>query len=140
VFLSDWRTGTLIDEAGQEAGDRSTAPVFDSLVEAEAYAEQLVAGKPSVCAGIYDHLGRSGDPLRQIYHSSVRARFDPARRARRYVWIGSALLCAFAVWALVGRRSNEHFLWFYLFGMKFLVLGSILFIRGLAFFIERRYS
>jgi hypothetical protein len=139
VFLSDARTDVVLDSDGKLAGDSTCIPVFESMVEAEAHAEQAVERMPSVCAAIYDHRGRSGDPLRRIYHRSIRSRFDPERSARRYAWIGGCLLVAFAIWAVIAAYStDEHFLWFYILGVKLFVLGAVLFVRGIGFFLDRR--
>jgi hypothetical protein len=141
VFLSNWRTDVVVDRDGRTANDATPIPVFESMSEAETYAEQAVAGMPSVCASIYDHQGRSGDPLRRVYHPSVRRRFDPERNARRSAWAGGCLLFAFAIWAVFAAFSSDtHFLWFYIVGMKLLVLGSVLFVHGMGFFIGRRWA
>jgi hypothetical protein len=138
VFLSDCKTDVLLDSEGKQAGDQTTVPVFDNLAEAEECATRAVATTPSVCASIYDHHGRSGDPLRCVYHESVRLRYDPERRARRYTWAGAAFLCAFVIWAMIGRLDDERFLWFYLLGVKLFSVGTILLVRGLSFFLGRR--
>jgi hypothetical protein len=141
VFLSDVRTDVLIDCNGHPADDATAIPVFDGLAKAEAFAEQAVARMPSACASIYDYHGRSGDPLRRVYHESIRRRYDPQRRARRDTWAGGGLLCAFAIWAFIAAfSSDEHFLWFYIIGIKLLVLGAILFVRGVGFLIAQRWQ
>ena len=137
VFLANCNTDVLLDDDGSLANDGTSIAVFDSLAEAEEYAARVVAPTPSVCVAIYDHRGRSGDPVRRIYHQSVRHKFDSERRARRYAWIGACFLCAFAIWAIIGWRTDERFLWFYLLGMKLFTVGTVLFVRGIAFFLGR---
>jgi hypothetical protein len=139
VFLANARSEILLDSDGKPANGATSIPVFESIGEAEDYAERTVQRMPTVCAEIYDHRGRGGDPLERVYHESLRKHFDPERRARRYAWTGGCLLGIFAIWAVVAaNRSNQHFLWFYLIGVKLLTLGTILFVRGMGFFIERR--
>ena len=138
VFVSNCRTDVVLGSDGRPADDETSVPVFDDLAAAEEYARRTVEPTPSVCACIYDHQGRSGDPVRRIYHESVRRRFDPVRRARRYAWAGAGFLCAFVIWALIASRDNERFLWFYLLGMKLLVVGTVLLVRGIGFFLGRR--
>ena len=138
VFLSNCDTDVLLDNDGRLANDQTAVPVFDRLADAEEYAARIVRPTPSVCAGIYDYQGRSGDPVLRVYHESARRRFDPERRARRYVWIGACFLCAFFIWWIIGSRTNERFLWFYLLGMKLFTVGTVLLVRGIGFFIGRR--
>lgn len=131
VFLSNARSDVGLD--------RRAVPVFDSLPEAEAYADQAVSGNVSACASIYDHHGRSSDPLRRVYHSSVRSNFDPERRAKRLTWTGGGFLAAFAIWAVYAATSTEeHFLWFYIVGVKLLTLGTVLFVQGIGYYLGRR--
>jgi hypothetical protein len=131
VFLSNARS-----DVGLDRGD---VPVFDNLPEAEAYAEQAVSGNASVCAAIYDHHGRSGDPVHRVYHASVQHTFDPERRARRLTWTGGGFLLAFAIWAVYAATSTEeHFLWFYIAGVKLLTLGTVLFVQGIGYYLGRR--
>ena len=144
VFLSDCRTEVVLDGDGKPAADSTFVPVFESLPDAETYGEETAARSPAVCAEIYDHLGRSGDPVRRIYHEGVRKRFDPERRARRDAWTGGSLLFAFTIWAimiwLARNWSNEHFLWFYIIGMKLLTLGTILFVRGVSYLMAQKIT
>lgn len=112
-------------------------PVFQSIQEAEIFAEQGVARAPSLCASIYDHRGRSSDPLRRIYHSSLRRKFDPERSARRSAWTGGAFVLAFAIWAIVAVGTDERFLWFYILGLKLFTIGTVLFVRGVGYFLGR---
>lgn len=139
VFLSDPHSDVLLDVEGSAAGEATAVPVFENMEEAERYAEQSVVRLPSMCASIYDHLGRSGDPLKRVYHESIRKHFDPARSARRSAWVGGCFLGAFVIWAVIAAFStDEHFLWFYILGMKLLTFGTILFVRGLGYFLGKR--
>ncbi len=141
VFLAGARSEILLDRDGRTADHTTSVPLFDSLDDAERYAEKTVASMANVCGEIYDHHGRSGDPVKRVYPESLRRRFDPERSARRYAWAGGGLLCVFTIWAIVGaNRSDLHFLWFYIIGMKLLTLGTILFVRGVGFFIGRRWQ
>ena len=139
IFLSDLRTDVILNDEGKPAGEATLVSVFESLAEAKQEAEAEVARVPTACAAIYDHKGRSGDPVRRVYHQSVQRRYDPERRARRDAWAGGSLLVAFIIWSIAAAYStDEHFLWFYILGMKLLVLGTILFVRGVGFFLGRR--
>jgi len=139
VFLSDPHSDVLLGVDGSTASQATAIPVFENMEDAERYAEQSVARLPSACASIYDHLGRSGDPLKKVYHESIRKQFDPARSARRYAWVGGLFLGAFVIWAVIAAFStDEHFLWFYILGMKLLTFGTILFVRGLGYFLGKR--
>ena len=138
VFLSDTRTEITLDESGGAASGQTLIPVFESLAQAETYAEQVVSRSPHVAASIYDHHGRAGDPIRQLHHESVRHRFDPVRHARIETWVGGSFLFAFTAWAVVANRSEEHFLWFYILGVKLFVLGTVLFVRGVSHLWQRK--
>jgi hypothetical protein len=130
VFLANAQT-----EVGL---DKTSVPVFENLAEADLYAAEAVSHDPAICAAIYDHRGRAGDPVRRVYHESVRKRFDPERSARRSAWTGGVLLGLFAVWSVIASNAtDEHFLWFYIVGVKLLVLGTILFVRGVSFFLGK---
>ena len=140
VYLSSARTDVLLDPStGALATGTTAIPVFDTLQDALQYAEEAVQRVPTARADLYDHHGRSGDAIRRIYPAALRRRYDPVRRAHRDTWVGSLLLAAFALWAVTfANRSNEHFLVFYIVGMKLLVLGSIFFIRGVGYFLDHR--
>jgi len=139
VFLSDPQSDVLLGVDGNAAGETTAIPVFENIEEAERHAEQSVARQPSACASIYDYRGRSGDPLKRIYHESLRKRFDPQRSARRSAWVGGCFLGTFVIWAVIAAFStDEHFLWFYILGMKLLTFGTILFVRGVGYFLGKR--
>ena len=40
--------------------------------------------------------------------------------------------------SILANESDMHFLWFYILGMKLLVLGVILFTRGAGYFLDHR--
>jgi hypothetical protein len=141
VFFKDSRTDVVTDSAGRPADDFTSVAVFESVADAETYAGNMVALAPTLCAEIYDHLGRGGDPVRRIYDESIRRHFDPERRARRYAWTGGCLLVGFCLWSILAARlSSEHFLWFYIIGIKMLTLGTVLFVRGTSYFIGKRWQ
>jgi hypothetical protein len=140
VYLASARTDVLLDPAtGVMATEDTPIPVFDRFEDAVQYAEEAVRRIPTARADVYDHNGRAGDSLRRIYPPALRRRYDPARRARRDAWAGSILLGLFVVWAItLANRSETHFFWFYMGGIKILVLGSIFFIRGIVYFLDQR--
>lgn len=140
IYLADARTDVLLDPwTGAFAANDTEVPVFDSIDEAAAFGEDAVQRIPTARANVYDHHGRAGDSLRRIYPVSLRRKYDPLRRARRDTWIGGTLLAIFILWACtVANNSNTHFFWFYMMGMKILVLGSIFFIRGVGSLLDHR--
>ena len=133
MLLASCNSDMLLDRDGSVANGETSVPVFDTLPEAVEFATRSIAPSPSVCACIYDHYGRSGDPVRRIYHESVRHRFDEQIRARRHVWAGPAFSAHLAIWAVIAWRDNERFLWFYIFGIKLFTVGTVLCVRGSAF-------
>ena len=142
VYLADVRTDILLDpQTGAIARQSPRIPTFNSFEDAAEYAEQAVRRFPKARADIYDHTGRAGDSLKRIYPPELRRRYDPRRRARRDTWLGGTLLALFAIWSVTAAtRSDMHFLWFYIVGMKLLVVGTVFFVRGVGWFLDNRRS
>jgi len=140
VYLANPRTDILLDPTtGAIAQEATPVPIFASFEDAVHYAEQAVKRLSEARADIYDHRGRAGDSLKQVYPEALRRRYDPLRRARREFWAGIILLGLFAVWAITfANKSDMHFLWFYILGMKLLVLGLIFVTRGVGYFLGHR--
>jgi hypothetical protein len=71
----------------------------------------------------------------------IRHRFDPERRARIYAGTGGCFLGAFTIRALIAaHKSEEYFLWFYIVGTKLLVLGTVLFVRGMSHIWAQKHT
>ncbi len=140
VYLANARTDILLDPStGAIAKESTSIPLFDSFEDAVHYAEEAVQRLPKARADVYDHRGRAGDSLKRIYPEALRRRYDPLRRARREFWAGSVLLILFVGWAITfANRSDSHFLWFYIIGMKLLVLGLTFFLRGAGYLLDHR--
>ncbi len=75
VFLLAAVDRTPRDSEGRpfSSGDQSVA-ICSDLAAAEEFANAVVARHPELCAQIYDHLGKAGEPLRVIYEPSVRGK------------------------------------------------------------------
>lgn len=112
-------------------GEESVAVCAD-LDEAMALANATVARHPELCAEIYDHRGKSGDPVRLIYDPSVRGKYPGSRAyAKREAAWGSVIATAGVCFVIYDARHDLAWLWGYIVGIKLLLVGFNFLIRGL---------
>jgi hypothetical protein len=130
VFICDART-----QAPRDAETGQHAALCDDLTEARNFAREVVARNPELCCRIYDSLGKARPPLVVIYDPSVRHRYTGPRHARRLALGGAALVCAGITLVAIDASRDLLWIWGYVFGLKFLILGGIFLTRG---FIEWR--
>jgi hypothetical protein len=110
--------------------------VFDSLAEAEAYANEQVRQQPPLRCRIYDHHGLGGEPVREIRGAAYKGEGEMSARFRR--WIGAALF--FGGLGLMALDWSEDFtlLWPSTVGMRMIPAGLILLLIELVIVIEAR--
>jgi hypothetical protein len=143
VFLIDAYTEVVCASDGKASSGDETIPVFDSLEAARVHAEAAVESMLRLCAQAFDHRdwdyrGRAGDPVEQVYHKSLRRRFDRRRQAKNECLAGGAMLGCFGVWVIWGAASDWRFLWFYLIGLKLFIVGSLLTVRGVGWMLGQK--
>jgi len=129
VFVYDIRTHVTRD---------ASVALCDDLAEAVAFAGSVVAAHPELCCEVYDHEGKSNEPIQVIYAPSVEGRCQGRPVARRATVWGSVILLGTVVLLGVDIRHGLAWIWGYVIGLKLLVIGVSLLVRGLAGLYEHR--
>jgi hypothetical protein len=139
VFLFDARTHVLRNADGKypARGEASVAICAD-LQEAVGLSNSLVAAHPDLCCEIYNHEGMSGDPLQVIYNPAVRGRYVGRPVARRETLWGIALCLCSVGFIVADFRHDLAFIWGYVIGLKLLIVGCVLVVRGVLGLYEHR--
>ncbi len=139
LFLLDAADRTPRDSEGRpfSSGDQSVA-ICRSLAEAVELANTVVARHPELCAQIYDHHGKSGDPLRVIYEPSVRGKYEGRPYAKREAFWGLLLASCGTGFIVYDARHDLKWMWGYLIGMKLFIVGGSFLVRGLVGLYEHR--
>jgi hypothetical protein len=120
-------------------GDASVA-ICDSLNEAMECAKNVTAHHLELCCEIYDHEGKSGEPLETIYNPFVEGRYRGRPYARRVTaWGGGIFLCGVVLIAVDVSRDLA-WIWGHVLGLKMVVVGTGLLVRGLSRWYEHRKS
>jgi hypothetical protein len=141
VFLFDIRTHVPRDAAGLFLADGGgDVAICASLDDAVEFARSVVARHPELCAEVYDDTGKSSEPLRVIYDPSVQGRYQGRPVARREtVWGLVFLVCGVSLF-VVDLRHEFAWIWGYVIGLKMVIIGSALLVRGFAGLYEHRQS
>jgi hypothetical protein len=131
IFLFDARTHLARDATGRYPGrDESSVALCDHLQEAVETAGGLVGAHPELCCEIYDHEGMAGEPVEVIYNPAERGKYVGRPVARREAWWGTALcLCALG-FIFADFRHGLAYIWGYVLGLKLLIIGLVLLVRG----------
>jgi hypothetical protein len=132
VFHVDAETGRHRNAYGQRFASHweRTCLVFDSLEEAERYAEKKVAQVPSLACKIYDRSGDAEGPVATVVSESVNP-LTVERSGFRHARWGAALsilgvVCFWYLWWVSWDSVMAA-----LFGSKFLTFGPALLTEGL---------
>jgi hypothetical protein len=116
---------------------RTFAPGYESVAicpdldEAVDLARAVVALHPVLCAEVYDHEGKSGEPLQVVYEASVRGRYEGRPYAKREAGWGLTLVSLASGFIIFDFRHNLEWMWGYIIGMKLFVIGASFLTRGL---------
>lgn len=99
VFHTDVRSDIEKKPDGHflSPNDDSTCLVFDSLAEAEAYCENKVEQIPNLRCDIYDHTGKSKQPM-LTYVSKAHLKSPKKRVYWGWTLVASSLLCFWIEW------------------------------------------
>jgi hypothetical protein len=119
------------------SGDGSVAICVD-LDEAVNFANTIVARHPELCAEIYDHEGKSGEPLRVVYEPSVRGKYEGRPYARRETAWGVTIASFGVAFVVFDALHHLEWMWGYIIGVKPPIIGGSFLIRGLAGLYEHR--
>lgn len=110
-------------------------PDFESAVK---FAEDVVARDSSLCCEIYDHRGKSGEPLRTVYNPAVRGKYEGRPLARREMWTGAGILAVAACFIAYDVKRDLLWLWGYIIGLKLTLVGGSILVRGFSRYLEGR--
>jgi len=132
------RTARDLDGRAFAQGEESVA-ICSSLDEAIDLANSTVARHPELCAEIYDHHGKSGEPVRLIYDPSVRGKYPGSRPyAKREAAWGLLIVAGGIGFVIYDARHELAWLWGYIVGIKLLLVGGNFLVRGLIGLYEHR--
>jgi hypothetical protein len=140
VFVVDASTRVACDTEGRRltSTDGTSIAVCDDLPDAANFAKELVTRHPALCCEIYDHEGKSKDPLQVVYNPEVRGKYEGLPYAKRMTFWGSlACLCGIALLVYDFRRDLT-WLWGYFVGLKLVVTGGFCLAQGLLGWSEHR--
>jgi hypothetical protein len=105
-------------------GTPPSCTVFSSLAEAEAYAKEYVAQRPTLRCRIYDHQGLTGRPIREFRGNSYKGESELSPRFRR--WAGSGLFFGGVILVIVDWIQDFKLSWPAMIGTRVLFPGLIL--------------
>jgi len=140
VFIYDARTHVARDAEGRRfdsSGGISIALCGD-LPEAIHFAGEVVAGHSELCCEIYDHEGKSKDPLQVIYNPAVRSRYRGLKYSKRETFWGSVVLLCGVALIIVDFARDLAWIWGYVIGLKLTVVGGSFLVRGCVGWYEHR--
>ena len=139
VFILDAKSRGARDPEGRSfAEGEASVEVTPDLIEAERFAVQIVEEHPGLCCEVYDHEGKSGEPIRTIYHPATRGKYEGVPLARRQTGFGLLLLAVAMVFVAYDAAHDLRWMWGYIVGLKLTVIGGSFLIRGLAGLYEHR--
>src|SRR5258708_13015503 len=70
----------------------ASVQIASDFAEAVGFAERVVSSHPELCCEIYDHEGKSGEPLRTVYEPSVEGKYRGLPLAKRETSIGLSIV------------------------------------------------
>jgi hypothetical protein len=95
VFFPTASDGAPKDENAQVfLPGEDSVEIADSLPEALRFAEETVSRHPELCAEIYGHEGKTGEPVRTVYNPSVRGKYEGAALGKHHILTGLCVLSA----------------------------------------------
>ena len=94
VFILEASTRLVCDTEGRPFSSHESASIAicDDLPEAAGFAGDLVSRHPNLCCEIYDHEGKSKEPLQLIYHRICTASTRCHYAKRLTLWGSLAFL------------------------------------------------
>jgi hypothetical protein len=121
-----------------DPGIPPSCTVFSTLAEAEAYATEQIAQRPTLRCRIYDHQGFVGQPIREFRGSGYKDKNDISPRFRR--WAGSGLFFGGLILTLVDWAHDFSLSWPAMIGTRMLVPGLILLMTEAVILLAKRKS
>jgi hypothetical protein len=105
--------------------------ILDSREEAVAVANDVVSRDPALYCDVYDHTGEYGQPLETIRDIGFQVKYF-RRRARTELIGGSALFVCGVILAAIDFHRHLRWIWGYVLGLKFMIVGTCLMMAGAA--------
>src|SRR5215831_6134451 len=119
VFILDARDRVPKNVDGRSFGEgEASAEISDNFDDAVRFAEEVVSRHPELCAEIYNHEGKSGEPIRTVYEPSVRGKYEGLPLAKRSTGVGLALLAAATLFVIYDAKHDLRWMWGYIVGLK----------------------
>jgi hypothetical protein len=141
VFILDAQNRVPKDFDGlQFVTDAASVEIAPDFAEAVRFADSVVTRHPELCCEIYGHEGKAGEPLRTVYEPSVRGRYEGLPWAKRETRIGLSLVSIGVLFIIYDARHDLRWMWGYIIGAKFLIIGGSFLVRGLAGLYEHRFG
>jgi hypothetical protein len=133
VFVLDASTRAACHTEGQRLTSNEPASIAlcDDLPDATSFAIDLVTRHPNLCCEIYDHEGKSNEPLQRIYNPAVRGKYEGLPYAKRLTFWGSLTFLCGAAFIAYDLRRDLTWLWGYIIGLKLLTTGGFCLAHGL---------
>jgi hypothetical protein len=139
VFILDARDRIPKDLEGRSFGEgEASVQIAATFDDAARFAEEVVSRHPELCAEIYNHEGKSGEPIRTIYEPSVRGKYEGMPLAKRSIGIGLLLLAGASAFVVCDARHDLRWMWGYIVGLKLAIVGGSYLVRGIAGYFEHR--
>lgn len=139
VFIVDAHTHVARDaNGGFFEGNESTIALCEDLAEAKAFAQTVVDRLPDLCCQIYDHEGKSKDPLEVIYHHETGHKYVGPRYHRRERIYGCLALAVGITFIVIDAKKDLVWIWGYVIGIKACLIGVAFLVRGFAGWHETR--
>jgi hypothetical protein len=140
VFLFDAPSHVARDCEGRpfEAVEGASIALCDSLSEASTFAKELTRCRPELCCEIYDHEGKSKEPVQVVYNPAVRPRYEGLEYSKRQAFRGSLILACGIAFVVHDFMRDLTWIWGYVIGAKFMVIGGFQMGQGLIGWYEHR--
>jgi hypothetical protein len=139
VFILDARDRVPKNVDGRSFGEgEASVEIADNFNDAVRFANEVVSRHPELCAEIYNHEGKSGEPIRTVYEPSVRGKYEGLPPAKRSTGIGLLLLAAATVFVIYDAKHDLRWMWGYIVGLKLAIIGGSYLVRGVAGLLEHR--
>lgn len=141
IFIRTAETRYPVASDGQPFPDgEASVEILDGLEAAVGYAREIVGRHPNLCCDIYDHNGKSGDPIQTVYNAAVEGKYVGLSAAKRDTLIGLGILSVAASFIVYDAVRDLLWIWGYILGMKLTLVGGNYFVRGIAGICEHRYG
>jgi hypothetical protein len=141
VFILDASVRVPKDFNGHEFQDGEAAvEIAPDLASAEQFALTVVTRHPELCCEIYGSEGKSGEPIRTVYESSVRGRYEGLPWAKRQAAIGATIISVGIALIVYDARHELRWMWGYIIGAKLLIIGGSFLVRGIAGICEHHFQ